>query len=236
MDADFPIYFYLVPLFLFGPVLFFVAWVFGLRDLFKGSWLPAPEEKRDEEDTKKAARKGAKLKFRDFSHTALSPKGLIGQALAYGAFAAMISAFANGPSYQRYGPDQAFIKLSFSHPGQRKEKCRRRTRKELAKLPPNMRAPMKCSRERWPVSVEIVMDGKTIYTGQAEPTGLSKDGASSFYEVFPVPAGPHRIVMRLKDGADAEGYGFVGSADVDLPPYKILVAGFDVINKKIVLK
>ncbi len=236
MDPDFPIYFYIVPLAIFGPILFSVAWVFGLRDLFKGSLLPDMEGKQQDEGSEKANSKGAKIKFRDFSRTALSPLGLIGQAVAYSAFAAMILALANGPAYQRYMPDQAFIKLSFSHPGQHKEKCRRRTRQELADLPPNMRAPMKCSRKRWPVSVEIVMDGKTIFSGQAQPTGLSKGGPSSFYKVFPIPAGPHRIVMRMKDGNVAEEYGYEGSIDVDLPPYKILVAGFDTINKKIILR
>ncbi|HEC14192.1 MAG TPA: hypothetical protein ENI72_00400 [Rhodospirillales bacterium] len=236
MNSDFPIYFYIVPLAIFGPILFSVVWVFGLRDLFKGSWLPDTGEKRQEENEKKSARKGAKIRFRDFRRTALSPLGLIGQAIAYSAFAAMISSLTYGPAFQRYTPDKAFIKLSFSHPGRHKKKCRRRTRQELADLPPNMRAPMKCSRERWPVSVQIVMDGKTIFTGRAEPTGLSRGGASNFYEVFPIPIGPHRIVMRMKDGNDAEKYGFEGSINVDLPPYKIVVAGYDPINKKIILK
>jgi hypothetical protein len=45
-------------------------------------------------------------------------------------------------------PEEALIKLSFVHHGQRVAECRPYTADELAKLAPNMRAPLKCGRER----------------------------------------------------------------------------------------
>jgi hypothetical protein len=57
-----------------------------------------------------------------------------------------IGYFATSPKYRQIPDDVALIKLSISHLGDRE--CRKRTPEELAKLPPNMRAPMDCPRER----------------------------------------------------------------------------------------
>jgi hypothetical protein len=57
-----------------------------------------------------------------------------------------IGYFATLPKYRQIPDDVALIKLSISHLGDRE--CRKRTPEELAKLPPNMRAPMECPRER----------------------------------------------------------------------------------------
>ena len=72
----------------------------------------------------------------------LKPAALVGQVILYGAFAAFIGTFASSPKYQQIPDDVARIKLSISHLGGRE--CRKRTPEELAKMPPNMRAPMDC--------------------------------------------------------------------------------------------
>ena len=45
------------------------------------------------------------------------------------------------------------VSLSFSRAGQRIRECRRLTQEELNRLPPNMRKPEDCPRERLPVRV-----------------------------------------------------------------------------------
>ena len=75
-----------------------------------------------------------------------------GQALLYGSFALVVGVFSRWPSYHPLAPNEAQIKVSFIHHGARIAECRPYTAEELAKLAPNMRAPMKCERERSPRS------------------------------------------------------------------------------------
>ena len=84
---------------------------------------------------------------------ATKPVAIVGQIVLYGAFAAFIGFFATSPRYQHLAPDQALVKLSLAHFGDRE--CRKRTAEELKQLPPNMRAPMECPRERSPLTIEL---------------------------------------------------------------------------------
>ena len=123
--------------------------------------------------------------------------------------------------------DQALIKLSFSHHGQRLSACRQLGAEELAKLPPNMRAPMQCPRERAPVVVDLDIDGERVVHRVALPSGLSKDGASTVYHRVQVAAGEHRIAIRLKDSASGDAFDYERTATVRLAPAHVLVIDFD---------
>jgi hypothetical protein len=138
------------------------------------------------------------------------------QFAAYAAFAAVIGYFSAAPAYTYFPPDMALLKLSLVHGGSRQAECRRRTAEELAKLPPNMRRPMDCPRVRPPIVVEIDLDGRPLYRGTHQPTGLSGDGPSRVYERFVVPPGEHRLAMRLRDTARAAGFDHEGKAVVRL--------------------
>jgi len=151
----------------------------------------------------------------------------IGQVLLYGVFALIIGVFSHWPTYRHLGDDEALIKLSFTHAAQRVEECRKLTPEELAKLPPNMRAPNKCGRERAPVIVEVDIDGKPAIRHVARPSGLSRDGASSVYQRMTVPAGTHQVAVRLKDDAGKEAFGYEREKTVTLAPAQILVIDFD---------
>jgi hypothetical protein len=150
-----------------------------------------------------------------------------GQALLYGLFALVIGVFSGWPDYHPLPPGQALIKVSFIHHGQRVADCRALTPAELAKLPPNMRAPMKCERERSPVTIEVDLDGTTVYRHVAAPTGLSHDGASAVYHRLQVAAGEHRIAARLKDSIAAGAATYTRDATVTLKPAQVLVIDFD---------
>ncbi|MGZ5155664.1 MAG: hypothetical protein ACXWCV_08030 [Caldimonas sp.] len=151
----------------------------------------------------------------------------LGQGLLYAVFAALIGVFSHWPAYHHLAPDQALIKLSFSHHGQRVAACRQLGAAELAKLPPNMRAPTQCPRERAPVVVELDIDGRNVVHQVAAPSGLSKDGASSVYRRVQVVAGEHRIAVRLKDGPTGNAFDYERAATVQLAPAHILVIDFD---------
>lgn len=157
----------------------------------------------------------------------LSPVSLLGQALFYGLFAVIIGYFSTAPKYQHLPPVQSLIKLSFSHHGQPVAECRKRTAEELAKLAPNMRAPMECVRERSPVKVQIELDGKPLFAGLAPPSGLSRDGTSTIYRRFEVPAGEHALAVKMNDNVRVKDFNFTKAEKVTLKPAQILVIDFD---------
>jgi len=157
----------------------------------------------------------------------VKPISWIGQALLYGLFALIIGYFSNSPPYRHLPADQALIKLSFSHEGKLVSACRQRSAEELAKLAPNMRAPMDCPRGRSPVTVEIDLDGSPVYRQVAMPSGLSKDGASTVYHRFPVQSGEHQLAIRLNDDARATGFNYHREEMVNLAPGKVLVIDFN---------
>jgi hypothetical protein len=150
-----------------------------------------------------------------------------GQALLYGLFALFIGVFSHWPRYTPLPPGQAVVKVSFIHHGARVAECRALSAEELAKLPPNMRAPMQCGRERAPVTVELDVDGATVYRQVAAASGLSRDGASAVYHRLNLVAGEHRIAVRLKDRAGDGPFTYTREATVRLQPAQVLVIDFD---------
>ncbi len=148
------------------------------------------------------------------------------QGALYVAFGAALGYFSSYPVFQVLPPDQALVRLSFSHGAQPVSPCRERSAEELAKLAPNMRVKTVCPRERSPVKVEIEMDGKPIYQITARPAGLKRDGAATVYRRLPVVAGKHVFKARLADGPDGK-FTHVADATVDLAPGKVLVIDFN---------
>jgi hypothetical protein len=167
---------------------------------------------------------------------ALSAGAWIAQVLLYGLFAAVIGVFSRWPIYHHLGADQALIKVSFSHTGKPLGECRRLSEAELAKLPPNMRAPISCPRERSPVTVEVDIGGQPALRRTSEPSGLSRDGASAMYQRLVVPAGEQRIAVRLNDDARGAGFAYQREATVKLAPAQVLVIDFDATRGGITLQ
>ena len=166
----------------------------------------------------------------------LHPKAWLAQGLLYALFAALIGVFSSWPTYRHLASDQALIKLSFSHTGKPVSDCARQTPEQLAKLPPNMRAPVRCPRERSPIVVELDVDGTPALRHSAKPTGLSKDGASSVYHRLQVDAGTHRVAVRLRDDVRSTGFAHVREETVTLQPAQILVIDFDTATQLITLE
>lgn len=152
---------------------------------------------------------------------------LLAQLLLFAVFAAVIGVFTRWPTYQALAPERALLKVSFTHHGKPVSECRQKSAAELAKLPPNMRAPVQCPRERSPVRVEVDVDGQAVYRHVARPAGLSKDGASAVYQRIELAAGTHELVVRMNDDARVAGYTHSRTETVTLRPAQILVIDFD---------
>ena len=239
MDSSANVYFYIVPVLVFGPLFLWIFYNFGLKELIKIPGAVRRERAQDaiaaaalDEARKRKRGTGAIWLVRGPNKT---PFGLIMQALTFVWFASLIGFFASSPPYVYKSPKTAAIKLSLSHPGQRKVECARRSARELAKLAPNMRAPMSCSRERWPVYVELELNGDVIFKGRAEPAGLSADGPSSFYRTFDLPSGKHHLTMRLRDDGGS-GFGFEVAREMKFLPRQVVAIQFDADKGGFIIK
>lgn len=147
---------------------------------------------------------------------------VLGQVIAYAIFAAATGLFSVWPSYRLLGSDQAMISLSFSHAALRVGECRKLTQAELDELPPNMRKPADCPRERYPLSVRLSIDGRIAYDRLHEPSGLWKDGKASIYSRFPVDAGRHSITIGMNESGGTE-------FDYDLEANLAVAAGQNIV-------
>ena len=160
----------------------------------------------------------------------------LGQLLLYALFALVIGVFSHAPTYHPLAADKAVIKVSFTHAGKPIGDCRAQTEAELARLPPNMRAPMSCPRERSPVTVEVDIGGAAAMRRVVAPSGLSRDGASAVYQRLVVPAGEQRIAVRLNDDARQVGFNHRRELVVTLAPAQVLVIDFDAQKGGITLR
>ena len=155
-----------------------------------------------------------------------APARYAGQLAAYAAIAALVGYFSTQPSFANLGTNEALLKLSFIHAGEPLKPCRRYSPEELANTPFNQRRPSDCERGRWPVTVELDLDGQPLYRGTHEPAGLWNDGPSAVYARFEVPAGRHRIDARLRDNGASQGFDYSGSEIVEFAPGQSFVVDF----------
>lgn len=151
---------------------------------------------------------------------------IIYQILAYTFFMAFIAYFSSAPTWTHTLADEAMIKVSIRHPGKIVGECRNLSEAEMGRLPPNMKVLQECPRERSPVTVEIDMDGTLIFKSTAQPSGLQKDGVSTFYGRFNVPAGEHTITATLKDDVHSQQSDYKLSLPITLAPRQVMVIDF----------
>ena len=149
------------------------------------------------------------------------------QAGLYAAFALVIGALSCWPQYRQLAPDAAVVKLGFSHAAPLREACAVLTPQEMAKLPINMRVRTDCRRARWPVTVQLILDGRPLYQGTHRPAGLQDDGPATVYRRFAVPSGVHALSVRMRDTGRREGYDFEAERTVGLRPGQSFVVDFD---------
>lgn len=156
----------------------------------------------------------------------LSLPQIAGQSVFYATVCAAIGVLATWPRIPLVPPGSAEIKLSLAHSAGRKVECRRLSPQEIAKMPPAERRPNTCGRERVPMRIQLVVDGKRLYDATVEPLGLTRDGPARIYEKFIVPAGQHTIIVRLKDKPDALEFDFEKEVVVNLKPHTSMAVDF----------
>jgi hypothetical protein len=160
----------------------------------------------------------------------------IGQGLFYLLFIAFIGYFSTEPSFTNMPADEALIKFTFQHPGERLLPCTEKTPQELAKLPPQKRFKMECPRERAPLQVEFTVDDRVVYQAKIPAKGLKKDLPSPIYMRFTVPAGTHRLHVGMSDNVHDQGFTYTADRTVELAPLQTLVIDFDEVTKQFTFK
>ncbi len=151
---------------------------------------------------------------------------IAGQAVVYGLMALVLGVFSNRPIYNHFPEDKAMVRLSFKHGAKRREKCRRRTAAELAKLPHQKRRPYACNRQRVSLRIEFEIDGKMRYQRTIAPGGLTGDTAARVYQKFVVSPGRHTFVARLRDSARKTGFDYTKTKTIVIKPRQNFVVDF----------
>jgi len=149
------------------------------------------------------------------------------QAFNYAIFMALIWYFATSPSVRVIEDDEAMITVAFAHAGETLEECRRLTQEELMKLPPNMRKPEDCPRERSPIIIEAMLDGEIIFSKMMLPPGIFNDGSVNIYYSSKVPAGKYSFKIKMDDSVRNEGFNHTFEQNVNINPQQILLVEFD---------
>ena len=151
----------------------------------------------------------------------------LGHIPLYAIFMTFIGYFSVAPSYSPFGPDEAVVRVSIHHYGQRKVECRQRSAAELQNMAPNMRVAADCPRERSPIDIELTVDDKVVYQDHLLPTGLSGDGRAYSYQTIRVPVGTHLVSVRMRDSVHEKGFNFKKSEDIEFLPGDMLAIEFN---------
>ena len=139
--------------------------------------------------------------------------------------------FTIWPRISQLAEGNAIISLTFSHAGQRVEECRERSQEELNKLPPNMRKPSDCPRERHPVQVMFRADDQVLYEQSLAPSGVWKDGESTVYYRIELPAGSHELFIAMSDSGRENGFDYSGQTEFTLIAGQHVVVEFNHLQK-----
>jgi hypothetical protein len=149
------------------------------------------------------------------------------QLVNYSLFMAIVWYFSAKPEYHQLEEDQAVVTLAFAHAAKLREKCRMRTQEELNKLPPNMRLPSECPRERSPVSVKMYLDDELIMEKVVDAPGFHQDQGVDVFHRTKVPAGGHQLRVFMNDDVNVKGPTHRLIKDVTLLPEQQLMVDFN---------
>ncbi len=128
-----------------------------------------------------------------------------------------VAALSNWPSYRNLPEGTGVLILSFSHGADRRAACRKATPEELAKMPPNMRRPEICPRDRPSIRVEFDIDGKRMYEAEVPPSGIAGDGPSRVHQRFVLPAGSYDVAVRMAEQPQGD-FTWAGERTIGIDP------------------
>ncbi len=149
------------------------------------------------------------------------------EILAWAFFAAVVGLLSVWPRYDTIEKNYAIVTVTFSHAANLIGECRTLTQEDLNKLPPNMRKPSECPRERHLVRIELRSDDAVLFREVLAPSGIWSDGKANIYRRIVVPARTHDLFVGMNDSGDEDGFDFEESRRIDIAPGRNVVVRFD---------
>ena len=86
----------------------------------------------------------------------------------------------------------------------------------------------------FPISVRVIVDGKTILEDVYKPSGISGNGRISALEFLEIQSGTHQVEILIKD--DSDEYRSVFSGEVNFEPDRVLILAYDEKTDTFVLR
>lgn len=160
---------------------------------------------------------------------------LLREGSAWALFAVVVGVFSAWPRYEMVGVGDAIVSVTFSHAAKRIGECRTLSQEELNKLPPNMRKPSECPRERHPINVELRSGNDVLYADRLAPSGIWSDGKANVYRRVVVQSGVHELFIGMSDSGRENGFDHETSERVDIAPGRNVVIRYDQQSQKFLI-
>lgn len=147
--------------------------------------------------------------------------------------------------YPFYAEDVAVFKIAFQHTGQRVKEydeigslreMAKKYREELKKhkqVKMNLKSKQSTTRERFPVEIELFIDGKSLSKKEYQPAGRQKDAVSVIYDVIELSPGKHSIKILMKDSKKEGTKAYVFEDTVEFGSREVKVVTFNKIKDKL---
>lgn len=161
---------------------------------------------------------------------------LLWEILAWVAFSAVVGLLSVWPRFEVVEAETAIVTITFSHAAQRVGECRQLTQEELNKLPPNMRKPSDCPRERFPVRIELRSGGNILYQDVLLPSGIWSDGKSNIYKRVEIDAGVHDLFVAMNDSGGDDSFDYENAAQLEVTPGRNVVIRFDPESEQFLIR
>ena len=161
---------------------------------------------------------------------------LLWEILAWAAFSAVVGLLSVWPHFEVVEAETAIVTITFSHAAQRVGECRQLTQEELNKLPPNMRKPSDCPRERFPVRIELRSGDSVLYQDVLLPSGIWSDGKANIYKRVEVDAGIHDLFVAMNDSGGDTSFDYENTAQLEITPGRNVVIRFDPESEQFLIR
>ncbi|MBE9535913.1 MAG: hypothetical protein IMF07_01935 [Proteobacteria bacterium] len=147
--------------------------------------------------------------------------------------------------YLFYADDVAVLKLAFQHTGQRvieydeigalKERAKqyRKEMKKSGNVKMRLKSKQSSTRERFPVAIELYLNGEEILKREYQPSGRQRDAVSVIYDVFEIKPGKYDVKVVMVDSKREPITPFIFEDSVEFKQREVKVITFDRSKKKL---
>jgi ferredoxin len=144
-----------------------------------------------------------------------TPQPLRGLAVGLAVLAVLVivSIAANRPA-QMILPQQAQIRVVINHHGQLIARSQNLPPDMRTKLPPGVDPALVLGGERFPVRLQIRLDGQSVIERSYPPAGLRREGSIYGLETWWLAPGAHTLELNLMDDGATWRTAFTGPADL----------------------